>query len=166
MHVDYSRVIEQGHMYFTYEIWLGAVCRAYMVLNVEYVSCRDLVPHSSLHILYSHNHIMPRTRDEIIPNAIRGIQEVVVTHTKTKQGTVRSTEKIVPIVVPREEHLGRSSNSKKKKAHLRPQEEYNIAANVAGITDNAAGDPYMFDHDYPDPDPAVEESQARTTVCL
>ena len=108
---------------------------------------------------------MPRTQDEIIPNAIRGIQEVVVTHTKTKQGTVWSTEKIVPIVVLREEHSGQPSNSKKK-AHLRPQEEYNIAANVAGITDNAAGDPYMFDHDYPNPNPAVEESQAWTTVCL
>ena len=66
---------------------------------------------------------MPRCQDVIVSNTVRNIAEVVVTHTKTKQGTVRSTEKIVPIVLPQEDHSGPSSKSRKKNEPLQPRPE-------------------------------------------
>jgi hypothetical protein len=71
----------------------------------------------SKHICSSHTCVyqMPRSRDMIIPDAVEGIEEVVIKHTKTKRGTIRTTEKVVPVLHPQKERSGESSRTKKKK---------------------------------------------------
>ena len=115
-------------------------------------------------------HAMPRCRDVIVSNTVRDIAEVVVTHTKTKQGTVRSTEKIVPIVLPQEEHSGPSSKSRKKNEPLQPRpKDARESEHAMGMIDGACGNSYLDDRENlfpdPDPDPAIEEDQPRTPVC-
>ena len=115
-------------------------------------------------------HTMPRCQDVIVSNTVRNIAEVVVTHTKTKQGTVRSTEKTVPIVLPQEDHSGPSSKSRKTNEPLQPRpKDARESANETDIIDGACGDSYLDDRDNvfpdPDPDPTVEEGQPRTPVC-
>ena len=114
-------------------------------------------------------------RDIIVPNAVRGILEVVATHTMTNDGTVRSSDKVVPIVVPKQTHSRQSSKTKKNKAgkaSSRAQcEEAPGPAQEMGIRCDADRDadvdPCMHDQDdpFPDLDPIVEESQPRNTVC-
>ena len=113
---------------------------------------------------------MPRCWDVIVSNTVRNIAEVVVTHTMTKQGTVRSTEKIVPIVLPQEELSGTSSKSRQKNVPPHPHpEDARESANATDIIDSACGDSYLDDRENvfpdPDPDPALEEDQPRTSVC-
>jgi hypothetical protein len=57
---------------------------------------------------------MPRARDVIVSDAMRGIEEVVIKHTKTKRGTVWTTETVVPVLHPPKEKLRQSSQLKKK----------------------------------------------------
>jgi hypothetical protein len=44
---------------------------------------------------------MPQCWDVIVPDALKGIKEVVVTHTKSKWGTIRTKERVVPTVLPK-----------------------------------------------------------------
>lgn len=54
-------------------------------------------------------------RDVIVPVAVKGIEEVVIKHTRTKRGTIRTTETIIPIVrPPKEKKAGQTSRSRKK----------------------------------------------------
>ena len=112
---------------------------------------------------------MPRCQDVIVSNTVRDIAEVVVTHTKTKQGMVRLMEKIVPIVLPQENHSGPSSKLRKKDAPLQPQsEDAQESGNAMGMIDSACGNSYLEGRENvfpnPNPDPAVEEGQPQTPV--
>ena len=114
-------------------------------------------------------------RDIIVPNAVRGIVEVVATHTMTNDGTVRSSDKVMPIVVPKQTHSGQSSRTQKNKAgkaNTRAQcEEVPGLAHAMGIRGDANRDadvnPCLDDWDDPFPnlDPVVDESQPRNSVC-
>jgi hypothetical protein len=109
---------------------------------------------------------MPRTRDVIVPDAVKGIEEVVIKHTKTKRGTVRTTETVVPVVRPPKEKSGQSSRSKKK--GKQPQIQPDEAEGSGGalpIIDNTQTHPYM-DEQYDLPDAAPEDSQPHATVCI
>ncbi|KAH9008300.1 hypothetical protein EDB85DRAFT_2164631 [Lactarius pseudohatsudake] len=57
---------------------------------------------------------MPRSRDITVPNIMDGIEEVIIKHTKTKRGTIRTTETIVPIIKPQKKPSVQLSRSKKK----------------------------------------------------
>ena len=110
---------------------------------------------------------MPRTRDEIVQNAVRGIHEVAVTHTRTKQGTIQTKEKLVPVVLPKPkpEHSRQSSKSKKKSS---PHVQSNYVEGERAIPSTSCPDenPYLDDQELFLPEPAVEENQPRSTVCL
>ena len=109
---------------------------------------------------------MVRCRDVIVPNAVRGVEEVVAIHTITKDGSVRSKDTIVPVVVPKSKKSGQSS---KRKANAQPRaEESQPPAYVTDIIDNAKGDPYCDEqmNTFPNLNPAVEDDQPQTTVCL
>ena len=114
---------------------------------------------------------MVQSRDIVILNAVRGIVEVVATHTMTKDGTVQSSDKVVPVVILKQTHSGQPSKAKKNKgskANAQVQrEEVPGPAHIMGIMGNANDDPCMVDWDDPFPDlaPIVEESQPRNTVC-
>jgi hypothetical protein len=56
---------------------------------------------------------MPRSHDVIVPNAIRGVEETVTTHTKYKHGCVHIKEKVVPVVPSRQKSSRQSSKAKK-----------------------------------------------------
>lgn len=113
---------------------------------------------------------MPRNRDVIIAPAVRGVREVVVKHTKTKQGTVRTTETVVPIVLPKQRSLGQSSNAKKREKPQTQHENIQQPEHAAGTIGGTEDDPCLDDQEYlfsdPDPGPGVEESLPRTVVCL
>ena len=114
---------------------------------------------------------MVRSQDIVVLNAVRGIVEVVATHTMTKDGTVQSSDKVVPVVILKQTHSGQPSKTKKNKgskANAQVQcEEVPGPAHIMGIMGNANDDPCMVDWDDPFPDlaPIVEESQPRNTVC-
>src|ERR1700691_3372884 len=90
---------------------------------------------------------MPRARDIIVPDAVMGIEEVVIKHTKTKMGTVRTTEKVVPVLRPQKESSGQSSRSKKK--GKLPQHVNKDGGSGGGIPiiDNLQTDLYMCEDD-------------------
>jgi hypothetical protein len=105
---------------------------------------------------------MPRTRDVIIPDAVKGIQEVVIKHTKTKRGTIRTTETVVPVLRPPKEKSGQSSRSKKK--GKQPQIQPDDAEGSGGaipIIDHAQNQLFTDEQEYDPPDPAPEDSQPR-----
>ena len=109
---------------------------------------------------------MVRCRDVIVPNTVRGVEEVVAKHTITKDGSVRSSDTIIPVVVTKSKTSGQSS---KKKANAQPRAERSQPpAYVTDIVDNAEGDPYWDDQEntFPNPNPAVVDDQPPATVCL
>ncbi|KAH9024662.1 hypothetical protein EDB84DRAFT_1564332 [Lactarius hengduanensis] len=57
---------------------------------------------------------MPRSRDITVPDIVDGIEEVIIKHTKTKRGTIRTTETIVPVIKPQKKPSVQLSRSKKK----------------------------------------------------
>ncbi|KAF8258434.1 hypothetical protein EI94DRAFT_1708005 [Lactarius quietus] len=65
---------------------------------------------------------MPQSRDVIILVAVPGMDKVITTHTKTKTGRVRTKEKIIPLVLPKEKGSVQSSKSNKKCAQPEPQD--------------------------------------------
>lgn len=111
---------------------------------------------------------MPRNRDEIVQDAVRGIHEVVITHTKSKQGTIRTKEKLVPVVLPKPkpERSGQSSKSKKKSPPHIHSEDVQGQQEAIPSTGGAEENPYLDDQELFLPEPGVEESQPRSTVCL
>ena len=88
-------------------------------------------------------HLMPHAWDVIVPNAVPGIEEVVVTHTRTKRGGTRTKEKVVSIVLS---SLAGSSKSKKdSKTRLPPTAQ-------DSVSDATAQDPteYPEEHQFID----------------
>lgn len=112
---------------------------------------------------------MPRTRDVIVPNAVQGIEEVVIKHTKTKRGTVRTTEKVVPVIRPPKKQSGQPSRSKKRP---QPQSQPEEAEGSGGAipttteTDDAQTHQFMDEQEYDLPDVAAEDRQPQPTVCI
>jgi hypothetical protein len=109
---------------------------------------------------------MPRTHDVIVPNAVPGIEEVVIKHTKTKRGTVRTMEKVVPILQPPTKQSGHRSMSKKRpQPHSQPDE----AEGSGGAIPMAAPDgahAFTDDQEFELQDVATEDSQPQATVCI
>ena len=104
--------------------------------------------------------------DVIVPNAVRGVEEVVAIHTITKDGSVQSMDTIVPVVVLKSKTSGQSS---KKKVNAQPRaEKSQPPAYVTDIIDNAKGDPYWDEQEntFPNLNPTVDGDQPQTTVCL
>ena len=122
---------------------------------------------------------MPRMNPVAVPNAVRGIEEIVVTHTKTKSGTITSSEKTVPIVLTKGKKSGQSSKPKKRlPANPQlptPEPEGNIPEPEGNIPTEApteyapteyVGDtPFLGEQDYGLPDLIVESSRPQATVC-
>jgi hypothetical protein len=64
-----------------------------------------------------------RRAAESVPAAEDGIEEVIIKHTRTRR-CIRTTEKVVPILLPSKEKPGQSSRSKKgKQRQLAPEPE-------------------------------------------
>ena len=105
-------------------------------------------------------------RDVIILNAVKGIEELVVMHTRTKGRMVYTSEKLVTMVVPKLKYSGKSSQSKNKVQSQTQPDEGQGQANVTGTFGGVDGNPYMDDQDCPDPNPSLEDSQPHTTVCM
>jgi hypothetical protein len=106
---------------------------------------------------------MPRSRDIIVPNAVKGIEEVVITHTKTKRGTIRTKEKIVPVVLPK--RSGQSSKSRQGPPLEPPSEKAQGPDRAIHTIDGAEGNPYLDDQDFVFPDLAPVDSQPPPPVC-
>jgi len=108
---------------------------------------------------------MPRARDIIVPDALVGIEEVVIKHTKTKRGTIRTTEKVVPVLHSRKEPSGQSSRLKKRERQPQnvPDEEEGSGGGIP-IIDNIQTDLYMGEDDIPEV--AEQENPSQATVCV
>ena len=104
---------------------------------------------------------MPRSRDVVVPKAVRGIEEVVITHTKTKRGTVRTKEKVVPVVLPKPDGSGQSSKLRKQV----PLQKVSGPGIDDHSTDNVQTDQWPNEQGYDDLGPAVEDSPPQATVC-
>ncbi|KAH8984882.1 hypothetical protein EDB86DRAFT_2833344 [Lactarius hatsudake] len=80
---------------------------------------------------------------------VEGIEEVVIKHTKTRCGTIQTTEKVVPVVRPQKEKSGQPSRSHKKNTQPQAQAEN---AKVSGRSIPTRGDlqigPYMDEQQY------------------
>jgi hypothetical protein len=109
---------------------------------------------------------MPWARDVIVPNAVKGIEEVVVTHTKKKRGTY-TTEKVVPIVLPKPKGSRQSSKSKKGLPsdpwpnNPRPKRAIPTEVPAEWLEENQ----FLDEQEYGVLDPIVEPSQPQVTVC-
>ncbi|KAH9019846.1 hypothetical protein EDB84DRAFT_1441986 [Lactarius hengduanensis] len=106
---------------------------------------------------------MPRSRDVIVPDIIDGIEEVVIKHTKTKRGTIRTTEKVVPVVCPQKERSGQPSRPRKKGTQPQHHEE-NANTSGTAIRTPDSEDPHM--HQYTDEQQPEYPLQDTTEDCL
>ena len=97
-------------------------------------------------------HIMPRAWDVIVPNAVPGIEEVVVTHTRTKRGGTRTKEKVIPVVLS---SLAGSSKSKKGSKTRLPPTAQDSASDVTAQDPTEYPEEHQFideqDHGILDP---------------
>ncbi|KAF8262069.1 hypothetical protein EI94DRAFT_1705049 [Lactarius quietus] len=101
---------------------------------------------------------MPWARDVIVPNAVPGIEEAVVKHTRTKMGRTRTTEKVVPVILP---SLAASSKSKKvSRDKVKPiVQESERAIPTQGLTEHAEEHEYPDEHEYGRPEFTTQDSQ-------
>ena len=108
---------------------------------------------------------MPRTRDVIVPNAVKGIEEVVVKRTNTKRGTVTS-QKVVPVVLPTTQK-GESSKTKKG-SELQDQSSKDNQSEMAVHIDTADDTQAQLfsEHEYDFPEHVAEEHHPQVTVCI
>ena len=101
-----------------------------------------------------------------VPNALKNVEEVVVTHTKTSRGTV-TRQKVVPIVLPTPEGSGQPSKSKKKSSsapkRTTPRSDKGIP--TEDLTEFVEDTPFMDEQDYEVPDPIVEPGRPKASVC-
>ncbi|KAN0138105.1 hypothetical protein V8E53_003994 [Lactarius tabidus] len=104
-------------------------------------------------------HSMPWCRDVIVPNALKGIEEVVVTHTKTKHGTICTKEKIVPVVLPKQKHPGQSSKIRTGALEQPVYESRREPERAMLLTDGINGNPYFDEQEFHFPEPAPEASR-------
>src|ERR1700761_6367765 len=89
------------------------------------------------HLPFIPRHGMPCSHDVFVPDIVEGIEEVVIKHTRTKCGTIRTTEKVVPVVRPQKEKSGQPSRSHKKNTQPQVQAE---TAEVSGRSIPTHGD--------------------------
>lgn len=110
---------------------------------------------------------MPRARDMIVPDAVKGVDELVTRHTVTRMGTVRTTERIVPVLRPPVENkLSQSSRSRKKGRQLQRQpDEGDRSGWATPIIGDTQTHPYIDEQEY-DLQDTLEDSQPRATVCV
>ncbi|KAH9011462.1 hypothetical protein EDB84DRAFT_1445140 [Lactarius hengduanensis] len=106
---------------------------------------------------------MPRSRDVIVPDIVDGIEEVVIKHTKTKRGTIRTTEKVVPVVRPQKERSGQPSRPRKKGTQPQHHAE-NANTSGTAIRTPDSEDPHM--HLYTDEQQPEYPLQDTTEDCL
>ena len=104
---------------------------------------------------------MPRARDIIVPDSVKGIDELVSRHTITRRGTVRTTETIVPVLRPPEEKKQSWSKRKGKQPQKR-SDEGDRSGQVAPIIDDH---PYIDEGQYY-PQDVPEDSHPQATVCI
>jgi hypothetical protein len=107
---------------------------------------------------------MPRARDVIVPDAVKRIEEVVIRHTKTKRGTIRTTETVVPILRSPKKKSGPSARSKKK--GTQPQMQPDDAEGSGRGIPTVETYPYIDEQEYDLPDAVPEGSQPQATVCI
>lgn len=108
---------------------------------------------------------MPRARDTIVPVAVKGIEEVISRHTKTKRGTIRTTEKVVPVVRAPKVTSGQSSQPIKKGKLLerRPDEGQGSDAPIH-VIDDTQTHIYSEEQEYDLPDVAPERIHATVSI--
>ncbi|KAF8264207.1 hypothetical protein EI94DRAFT_1703402 [Lactarius quietus] len=108
---------------------------------------------------------MPRARDVIIPNAVPGIEEVVVTHTRTAMGGTRTKEKIVPVILP---SPPAAASSKSKKASRNKLHQITQASERAIPTQRPTEctdeHEYLDEQEYGGPDQALQDSPPQPTT--
>ena len=100
-----------------------------------------------------------------VPNALKDVEEVVVTHTKTSRGTV-TRQKVVPIVLPTPEGSGQPSKSKKKSlsAPKRTTTRSDKGIPTDHLTEFVEDTPFRDEQDYEVPDLIVEPSRPKASV--
>ncbi|KAF8258234.1 hypothetical protein EI94DRAFT_1815792 [Lactarius quietus] len=107
---------------------------------------------------------MPRAQDVIVPNTVLGIEEVVVTHTRTARGSTRTKEKIVPVVLPSAAAaMSKSKKASRAKLHLIAQVSAKAiqTQRLAEYTDEHE---YLDEQEYGGLDLALQNSQPQPTT--
>jgi hypothetical protein len=104
---------------------------------------------------------------ESVPAVEEGIEEVIIKHTRTKRG-VRTTEKVVPILIPsKEKKPAQSSRSKKgKQCQLDPESDRAEGSVVQSpFMDDTEAHQFVEEqlNDYPDLE--HEQGQPQASVC-
>jgi hypothetical protein len=150
-----------------YGIFYNIECRAYLIHS------RRTLSNPTSHFLNTFSSLipafyMPRTRDIMVPNAVQGIEEVVIRHTKTKRGTVRTTEKVVPVLKPPNKKSGQPSRSKKRpQPQSQPDGAEGSGRAIPAIeTDDTQTHPFVDEQEYDIPDVAAEDTRPQATVCI
>lgn len=125
--------------------------------------------HQLHHLLHTSitPHRMPRAQDIVVSNAVKGIAEVVVTHTKTRSGIVHTREKVIPVVLSGAEWLGQSSKAKKgSPSNPKPNlQGYSTAIPTEGPTEYTEAHQFPEEHEYSAPDLTAEDCPPQVTVC-
>ena len=110
---------------------------------------------------------MPHSHDVVVPNAIRGVEEIVTTHTKSKRGRVCIEEKVVPVVPSRQKSFGQSSKAKKG-ASSQIQPDCDHGSEETAQTPDEAYDAYstecLEEQEYDLPEPLVDGNLPQTSV--
>jgi hypothetical protein len=117
----------------------------------------------SIHISWSHS--MGRRRAaESVPAVEDGIEEVIIKHTRTKRG-VRTTEKVVPVLIPSKEKPGQSSRSKKGKQRQLGLEQVEGSEGHSPTIEDTQAHQFLYEQvdDFPDVEP--EQGQPQANVC-
>jgi hypothetical protein len=105
-----------------------------------------------------------RRAAESVPAVEDGIEEVIIKHTRTRRG-VRTTEKVVPVLIPSKEKPGQSSRSKKgKQRQLDPERAEGSGARLPSMEDTQ---PHQYIDEQVDdlPDLDHEQDQPQASVC-
>jgi hypothetical protein len=103
-----------------------------------------------------------------VPDIVRGIDEVVTRHTQSKRGTIRTSERDVPVLHTPVEASGKPSRTTKKRGkqpHI-PSDTIEELVNATPMIDSLQTEPHMDGNDYDIPEPADDEGQQHTTVCI
>jgi len=107
-----------------------------------------------------------RCAAESVPAVEEGIEEVIIKHTRTKRG-VRTTEKVVPVLIPSKVKPGQSSRSKKgKQCQLDPELEMAQGSEVQFPSMEDTQAHQFIDEQVDDlPDVEDEQGQPQASVC-
>jgi hypothetical protein len=121
----------------------------------------------TLVIYFSCSHSMGRRRAaESVPAVEDGIEEVIIKHRKTKRG-IRTTEKVVPVLIQSKEKSGQSSRSKKGMQHqldLEPEKAEGSRMQLP-LMDDSQTHQYIDEQVDDIPDIAPEQGHPHANVC-